>query len=434
MRRKRSLSLPRYVTPGSAPESARSFSWPRRSRILALAGICLLYWFFFTGNHNKNKNVAVDTTDYSHFAYSLYATDSATLCHAVLVFDALERLGSKADRVLWYPNYWDTVVTNSKDRDSQLLVMARDRYRVRLRPEKLLSVGGRGKDAWTGTWDKSVTKFLAFTLTSYNRVIALDSDITLLSSLDHLFLLPPTHIAMPRAYWWPTQPQPLTSLLMVLQPSMREFEYFKSVIDNGGSQEAVASRRFDMEMVNERFGGSAMVLPQRPYALLTGEFRTHDHAAYLGSPPSLPSSPSPSSPSNANAESEVQSKSEVWDADKMYSEAKLVHFSDWPLPKPWIMWPHEGLVEMQPDCGGSHSETPCAERRIWKGLYEDFRRRRKDVCRLLSVPAPEWGRIKGGGSTGSRNETEGTHHEAEKVDMDMKTEGKEGGVKGPHDI
>ena len=76
-------------------------------------------------------------------AYSLYATDSATLCHAVLLFDALAQYGSKADRVLFYPKHWDTVISDSKDRDSQLLVLARDKYKVKLHPITLLSVEGR---------------------------------------------------------------------------------------------------------------------------------------------------------------------------------------------------------------------------------------------------------------------------------------------------
>lgn len=85
-----------------------------------------------------NKNV-----DWSNYAYSLYATDSATLCHAVLIFNALEKLGSKADRVLFYPHYWDLVVHNKLDRDSQLLVEAKKRYKVKLQPIDLLSVEGR---------------------------------------------------------------------------------------------------------------------------------------------------------------------------------------------------------------------------------------------------------------------------------------------------
>lgn len=226
---------------------------------------------------------------------------------------------------------------------------------------------------------------MAFSLGYYDRVVALDSDITLLASLDELFLLPQTPIAMPRAYWYETKPVPLTSLLMVIKPDVEEFERFKDVISGGGNPMLVNAHKFDMELINDRFEESAMVLPHRPYALLTGEFRRHNHSAYLGN------------------------TFEKWDPEKVLKEAKLVHFSDWPLPKPWIMWPLEGLAEVQPDCDGSH-EGSCAERRLWKQLYADFRQRRKDVCRLLSVPAPDWNKIKGGDH--SANVTEGTGHEA----------------------
>lgn len=236
----------------------------------------------------------------------------------------------------------------------------------------------------TGTWDKSVTKFMAFSLEYYDRVIALDSDMTLLQSIDELFLLPQTPIAMPRAYWADSRPWPLTSMLMVIKPNNEELDEFKWRMSRGGNSMLVNAHRFDMELINERFEDSAMVLPHRPYALLTGEFRRHDHSTYLGNP------------------------EEKWDAEKVFKEAKLVHFSDWPLPKPWIMWPSQGLEEMQPDCGGSH-EGSCAERRIWKNLYDDFRRRRRDICKLLSVPAPDWHMIKGGGA---QNASEGTEHTA----------------------
>jgi hypothetical protein len=244
-------------------------------------------------------------------------------------------------------------------------------------------------DQWTGTWDKSVTKFMAFSLEYYDRVIALDSDVTLLQPLDELFLLPETPMAMPRAYWADSKPWPLTSMLMVIKPSGNEFRGFKDRLTGGGNNMLVNAHRFDMEMVNERFEESALVLPHRPYALLTGEFRRHDHSAYMGNP------------------------EEKWDAEKVYKEAKIVHFSDWPLPKPWIMWPFEGLQEMQPDCGGDKENT-CAERRIWKHLYDDFRHRRFDICKLLSVPAPEWQQIKGGEHP--RNATEGAEHAAPPAD------------------
>jgi hypothetical protein len=230
------------------------------------------------------------------------------------------------------------------------------------------------KDVTNGTadgieWDDTVTKFMAFSLEYYDRVIALESDITLLDSLDELFLLPQTPIAMPRAYWTDSKPWPLSTSLMVIKPSLKEFEAFKTRINEGGDSDLVKAHRFDMEILNERFEQSALVLPHRPYALRTAEFRNHDHSDYMG---------------DANG---------TWDAEMVYKEAKLVQFSDWPLPPPWFLHPQKGTEEMQPDCGGSHEGT-CAERRIWKGLYDDFRHRRRDVCKLLSVPAPDWDEIK----------------------------------------
>jgi hypothetical protein len=136
MRRKRSDELPRFV---NDRESSR-FRWNRRYSYI-LAGFILVCWVLYPSRNASQANNDA-SVNWSNYAYSFYATDSATLCHAVLLADALTRLGSKADRVLFYPEYWDTEVTDSKDRDSQLLVMARDKYKVKLHPIKLLTVGG----------------------------------------------------------------------------------------------------------------------------------------------------------------------------------------------------------------------------------------------------------------------------------------------------
>ncbi|KAL6707334.1 hypothetical protein ACN47E_004113 [Coniothyrium glycines] len=280
--------------------------------------------------------------------------------------DALERLGSKADRVLFYPAQWDTRIDDAKDRNSQLLVLAREKYKAKLQPVDLLTAQGHTNEkGFTGSQDTEVTKLMAFSLTYYDRVISLDGDSTLLQSIDELFSLPQTPIAMSRAYWAGSRPWPLSPGLMVIKPSLKEFEKFKWRIFQGGDDMLVSTHRFDVELVNERFEDSALVLPHRPYALLTGEFRRHNHSPYLGD------------------------DNGTWDAEEIIKEAKLVHFNDWPLPPPWVMWPQKGLEEVQPKCGGSHVGS-CAERRIWKHLYDDFRRRRADVCKLLSIPAPDW--------------------------------------------
>jgi hypothetical protein len=136
MRRRRSDELPRFTNDSNRPTIRF-----RRRYIFYVLGFIIICWFLYPSrvtSVNNDTNIA-----WSNYAYSLYATDSATLCHAVLLFDALTRVGSKADRALFYPESWDTAVSSSKDRDSQLLVLARDKYKVKLHPTKLLTVGGR---------------------------------------------------------------------------------------------------------------------------------------------------------------------------------------------------------------------------------------------------------------------------------------------------
>ena len=221
------------------------------------------------------------------------------------------------------------------------------------------------------SWSTSITKLRAFELGEYDRVLHLDSDITLLQNLDELFLLPSTPIAMPRAYWSEEKHKPLTSLLMLIEPNPLEFRNFIDILMSWRMKPNFqVGRNYDMDLLNHRFGSSAMVLPHRPYAMLTAEFRASDHSAYLGT---------------TNGPRDRYSKYE-WDADRALAEAKLVHFSDWPLPKPWVMWPQEGLAEMQPGCEGK--ERGCRDRAVWKELYSDFRKRRKDLCRILRTTKP----------------------------------------------
>lgn len=74
--------------------------------------------------------------DWSRFAYTQYATNSAYLCNSVMFFEILHRLGSRADRVLMYPSKMMTeggpdAPTTS---DQRLLQKAADEYNVRLVP------------------------------------------------------------------------------------------------------------------------------------------------------------------------------------------------------------------------------------------------------------------------------------------------------------
>lgn len=171
--------------------------------------------------------------------------------------------------------------------------------------------------------------------------------------MDELFFTPPVPVAMPRAYWLLNDEPPkkiLSSQLMLLEPSASEFARIHSHIDDAGDNE------YDMEIVNELYLDSAMVLPHRPYDMLTAEFRRDDHRDYLGS-------------------------DEEWDPVKTYNEAKFVHFSDWPVPKPWMRMDDEERVKSQPNCAERGGKEDCTERELWNKLYEDFWERKQKVCK-----------------------------------------------------
>jgi hypothetical protein len=359
----------------------------RRIRTWAVVAILLLFVLWRRRERPPPlplPHIHYDEVDWSRFAYTQYATSEVYLCNSLMVFEALERLGSKAERVLFYPEQWDLIVENEVDRVSELLLMARNQYRVMVIPIKIDGIqddnGKRCnrvgyKDMLTcscigigskASWETSLTKFLAFGEANYDRVIHLDSDVILLQTMDELFFLPPTTVAMPRAYWL-LPDKSLSSLLVVIEPSFREYNRIigdAEPAQNGQIEVNITDHRYDMELLNARYGDSAMVLPHRQYGLLTGEFRTKDHRRFLGN------------------------DDEVWDPDHALAQAKFVHFSDWPLPKPWIMWPQEMLAAEQPKCDhdpGTPRESGCRDREIWKMLYDKYRRQRKVCIHSIAV-------------------------------------------------
>ena len=121
--------------------------------------------------------------------------------------------------------------------------------------------------------------------------------------MDELFLLPPSPVAMPRAYWLGPKNKTFTSGLMLIQPSDFEFGRIMDEITEAPSD------MYDMEIMNKLYGDTALVVPHRPYTLVTGEFRSKSHEGYLGN------------------------EEELWDAEKILKDAKYLHFSDWPVPK-----------------------------------------------------------------------------------------------------
>ena len=81
--------------------------------------------------------------NWSRFAYTQYATDRSYLCNSLMIFEALHRLGSKADRLLMYP-YDFLLSENDSSPEARLLRFARDEYAVKLKPIKVIMKGGGG--------------------------------------------------------------------------------------------------------------------------------------------------------------------------------------------------------------------------------------------------------------------------------------------------
>ncbi|KAI3331781.1 glycosyltransferase family 8 protein [Xylariaceae sp. AK1471] len=290
------------------------------------------------------------SVDWSQYAYTQYATNKEYLCNSVMIFETLHRLGAKADRAMLYPEtMMSPTETNPNSNEAKLLVKARDQYKVKLVP---VSVQRRaGGDA---TWAESFTKLLAFNQTQYKRVLHVDSDATILQPMDELFLMPPCPVAMPRAYWLFPKNKILSSQLMLVQPSEVEFDRVMKQMEKSSYND------YDMEIVNQLYIDTAMILPHRPYDLLTGEFRGDNHQNYLGT------------------------DREEFDPVLIYNEAKYLHFSDWPVPKPWISASESTRQSMQPKCGTKNGQEDCSARDLWNSFYSDFTQRRSTVCDTTS--------------------------------------------------
>ncbi|KAL4860801.1 hypothetical protein BDV12DRAFT_181099 [Aspergillus spectabilis] len=295
----------------------------------------------------------VDPVNWSGFAYTQYVTNAAYLCNSVMLFETLHRLNSKADRLMMYP---DSFSADEQDpsSESRLLRKARDEYGVKLMPIRVQS-----RNSGDPTWAESYTKLLAFNQTQYKRVLSLDSDSTILQPMDELFLLPPCPVAMPRAYWLNPNDHTLSSQLVLIQPSEFEFTRVMAAISDAGSSD------YDMEIVNDLYKDSALILPHRRYDLLTGEFRSKSHSAYLGN------------------------DLEPWDPEKILKEAKYLHFSDWPVPKPWLSASPSIVQNEQPTCDmnpATGQEDDCRARDIWLEFYADFATRRKVGLTSFACP------------------------------------------------
>ncbi|APA06062.1 hypothetical protein sscle_01g008320 [Sclerotinia sclerotiorum 1980 UF-70] len=291
------------------------------------------------------------------YAYITYATSKDHLCNALMLFESLQRLQSKAERVLLYPQLWkDAWVEDVHGTDmeiiSKMLIQARDKYKVKLENVEIL----QHRHATADEWAESYTKLIAFNQTSYEKLLVLDSDSTIRHPMDELFVAPmsnSTQILAPRAYWLDAQGIPqLASHIMLIKPSTSAFERLQVEFKKAGLG------TYDMDIINSAFTeqkDSCGLLDHQIYALLTGEFRRPitKHSGFWGKGHEM----------------------DIWDPESVFKKSKFVHFSDWPMRKPWKLNNLEWTV-WAPKCVPVEEGDDCRARDIWDGLYKDFRERR----------------------------------------------------------
>ncbi|KAK4229837.1 glucose N-acetyltransferase [Podospora fimiseda] len=300
------------------------------------------------------------------FAYVMYATDMDYLCNTIINHARLTFHGVKHDQVLIYPKEWDDEM-KGKHNYRMMQSVRKDHHRdLKFRPSELL-ISTKGET----TWGAALTKLHAFELTEYSRVLAFDSDSLILRNMNHYFQAPRAALAVPRAYWLTEKDSNITnqvlgSHVMLLEPNKG---HYRRLVE-----EAKTSGNYDMEVINHMFKDSAMILPHRGLALLTGEFRLEDHSKYLAG-----------------------DDDDTWDPVAEAASAYMVHFSDWPLPKPWEHHSDEQWNDALPKCPGDGKRSrrrrgnrmrrdgdDCPDRVVWKSFYEKYAQERSTQCKFLT--------------------------------------------------
>jgi len=82
-----------------------------------------------------------DGVRWRDFAYVQYVTNANYLCNSLMILDALYHSGTKADRIMMYPESWHVAEDNiaNPPTESKLLARARNVYQAKLVPIQVQS-------------------------------------------------------------------------------------------------------------------------------------------------------------------------------------------------------------------------------------------------------------------------------------------------------
>ncbi|KAK6338374.1 N-acetylglucosaminyltransferase [Orbilia blumenaviensis] len=348
---------------------------------------------------------------YRTVGYVQLVDDFTSVCSAVMMFNDLDRVSSKASRVLIYPESWDMQldISESQQREAQKILATQEKTLNTKRKQK----NTKKKSKKKGEADRKpeehaanpldpppllrepsadissqyhtarrllhlarikhsvtllpmpdglVTPLVMLNMTDYKRLIYLQHPAAILKNMDEILLNAPTAvITVPRDL-----SGGLSSNFLMVAPETGELEY---IMKNGGVKKDAGGLG---KVVERIYSTTAMILPRWPYEIFTSEF--FDSTIETSG-----------------------SRESVWLPSKVVNKAYYVLFDGgkispninkkWEtVPQPWKLKSlEEGVApkcRLVQDLGNGEEKWDCTARNVWRTLYDGYRQRRMEVCGL----------------------------------------------------
>ena len=199
--------------------------------------------------------------DISPYAYVFYATEAQYACSVIVNIDRLNNVFHTKHRII-------VLIKPTIGSEYLSRFTAQNATVIPYEPPPLY-------DNDVPYYSDVLLKLVGFRLHQYipslKRVLILDSDQIILQSLDHVFSLPATDLAAPRAYWLGSSGFTSAFLLVSLSDRLwnRMDHAIKEINDN----------TFDMDLLNKMFIETVMLLPG-DYCTLNSEWETNNIPAW----------------------------------------------------------------------------------------------------------------------------------------------------------
>ena len=194
--------------------------------------------------------------DPSPYAYVFYATEAEYACSVLINIERLNSIFHTQHRII-------VLVKPTVSSEYLSRFTAQNATVIPYEPPPL-------HDSKIPYYADVLLKLVAFRLHQYipslKRVLILDSDQIILQSLDHVFSLPATDLAAPRAYWLGSSG--FTSAFLLVSLSDRLWDR----MDHG--LKTINHDTFDMDLLNKMFAETVMLLPG-DYCTLNSQWETN---------------------------------------------------------------------------------------------------------------------------------------------------------------